>query len=104
MKLLPQVSLSILLALSLKPRHGYEIIQQVQEDSEGKIKLGAGALYSSIKQLKLAGYIEEANAEADKDIRRIYYQLTSTGRARLVHELDYFRQSVNLYERRAESY
>ena len=42
---LPQVAFSILLALSLKPRHGYEIMKQVEEDSNGKIKLGPGALY-----------------------------------------------------------
>ena len=29
-ELLPQVSFSIMVALSLKPRHGYEIIQQVE--------------------------------------------------------------------------
>jgi DNA-binding PadR family transcriptional regulator len=58
MDLMPQISFGIMMALSLKPRHGYEIMQQVTEDSAGRIKLGPGSLYSSIKQLIEAGLIE----------------------------------------------
>lgn len=56
---LPRVAFSILLALSLRERHGYEIIKQVEEDSNGKVKLGPGALYTSIKQLRAQGLIAE---------------------------------------------
>jgi DNA-binding PadR family transcriptional regulator len=48
MKLLPQLSFSILMALSLKPRHGYENMRQVKDDSQGKINLGTWfALYGN---------------------------------------------------------
>jgi len=95
MDLLPQVSFSILLALSLKPRHGYEIMQQVEEDSDGKIKLGPGALYSSVKQLLAAELIGEVLSQAEPSRRR-YYKLTDKGWKRLNQELDYFRNSVEL--------
>lgn len=97
--LLPQVSFSILLALSLQPRHGYEIMQQVRNDSDGKVKLGPAALYGTIKQLLAAGLIEEVAGRDDGERRR-YYKLSSKGWERLDKELDYFRTSVKLSKQR----
>jgi DNA-binding PadR family transcriptional regulator len=99
MDLLPQVSFSILLALSLKPRHGYEIMKQVEEDSEGKIKLGPGALYSSIKLLLSAKLIKEVQSTSDIERRR-YYELAPEGWVRLNKELDYFKAAVELSKKR----
>ncbi len=96
---LPQVSFSILLALSLRPRHGYEIMQQIADDSEGKIKLGSGALYGAIRQLNDDGSIEEVPLEPDHQRRR-YYRITSAGRKRLRAELHYFETSVALAKKR----
>jgi DNA-binding PadR family transcriptional regulator len=97
MDLLPQISFSILMALSLKPRHGYEIMQQVEEDSMGKIKLGPGSLYTAIKQLKENNLIEEV---PDEDIRRKYYRLTKKGWKKLNAELEYFDKTVKLAKSR----
>ncbi|MBK5225401.1 MAG: helix-turn-helix transcriptional regulator [Thermoleophilia bacterium] len=91
---LPQVAFAILLALSLKPRHGYEIMKQVAEDSGGKIKLGPGALYTSIKQLNEQGLIEEVDADADS--RRRYYRLSGLGKKMLGAELKYYETTVEL--------
>lgn len=95
---LPQVAFSILLALSLKPRHGYEIMKQVSEDSNGKVKLGPGALYTSIKQLLEQGLIEEIEDATDK--RRRYYRLSSTGSKKLQAELAYYANTVELARQR----
>jgi len=95
--LLPQVSFSILLALSLKPRHGYEIMKQVEDDSNGIVKIGPGALYSAIKHLNDDGLIEEVPSEED---RRRYYQLTAKGRRRLGSELEYFENAVSIAKQR----
>jgi len=97
MNLLPQISFSILMALSLKPRHGYEIMQQVEDDSMGKIKLGPGSLYTAIKQLKEEVYIEEV---PDNDVRRRYYRLTKKGWDRLNAELEYFDKTVKIAKQR----
>ncbi len=91
---LPQVAFSILLALSLKPRHGYEIIKQVEDDSRGKVSLSSGALYTSIKQLHDNKFIEELSLTNDP--RRRYYRLTDGGRAALNQELEYYRNSLEL--------
>jgi DNA-binding PadR family transcriptional regulator len=95
---LPQVAFSILLALSLKERHGYEIIKQVDEDSSGKIKLSPGALYTSIKQLLEQNYIEEV--AIDDDTRRRYYRISNKGRSVLAGELDYYRNTIALAKQR----
>ncbi len=99
MELLPQVAFSILLALSLQPRHGYEVMQQVNEDSSGKVKLGPAALYTTIKQLLASGFIEEVPRQ-DEAERRRYYKLTKAGWDRLEQELNYFRSSVKLSRKR----
>lgn len=93
--LLPQVSFSILLALSLKPRHGYELMQQIEHDSKGKVKLGPGALYGSIKQLQSDNLIEEMPFE-DESERRKYYRLTKKGWDILSAEISYFENTVRL--------
>lgn len=95
---LPQVAFSILLALSLKERHGYEIIKQVSEDSNGKINLGPGALYTSIKQLVEQGLIQEVARQDDS--RRRYYKLSQKGKTVLTEELDYYRNTVELARQR----
>lgn len=94
--LLPQVSFSILLALSLRSRHGYELMKQVEDDSAGKIKLGPGALYGAIKQLHEDGLIQELPGDG----RRRYYQLTKLGRTKLGSEMEYFENTVRLGQTR----
>jgi DNA-binding PadR family transcriptional regulator len=98
MELLPQVSFSILLALSLQPRHGYEIMQQVEYDSAGKVKLGPGSLYGAIKQLRQAELIEELDNHNND--RRRYYKLSHKGWERLQTEMSYYKSAVNLAKKR----
>jgi DNA-binding PadR family transcriptional regulator len=97
-ELLPQLSFCIMLALSLRPRHGYEIIQQVEEDSLGKVKIGAGGLYVTIQKLRDQALIEEA--EVDGNERRRYYRLTNKGRNLLRAEIAYYANAAQLTQLR----
>ena len=99
MELLPQVSFSILFALSLQPRHGYEIMRQAEQDSKGKVKLGPGALYGTIKQLRADGLIEEIASNDPGDRRRLY-KLSPKGWERLNRELEYYRDTIHLARKR----
>lgn len=99
MDLLPQVSFSILLALSLQPCHGYEIMRQVEKDSGGRIKLGPGALYGSIKHLREAGLIEELSSDEPSDRRRLY-KLSHSGWESLNNEMSYYKNTVSLARKR----
>jgi len=72
----------ILLSLVDDDLHGYAIIQDVAERTEGEVKLTASTLYAAIKRLLDAGWIEETTTRrrADDDTRRRYYRLTAAGR------------------------
>lgn len=70
----------ILLALYGRERHGYDIMQQVKEDSHGQVKMGPGTLYGSLDRMMTAGLVIESNRQ---DPRRIYYKLTALGQAAL---------------------
>ena len=73
----------ILLALSDGERHGYGIMREVEQRSHGKMRMGPGTLYGSIKRMLADGLIEEADERADPlldDQRRRYYRLTPFGR------------------------
>ena len=73
-------------------------MQQVIEDSHGKVKLGPGALYTSIKQLSEQGLIREVSGIGDS--RRRYYELTEQGGQRLRVEMEYYQASVELAKQR----
>jgi DNA-binding PadR family transcriptional regulator len=73
----------ILLSLAGGELHGYAIMQDVAAATQGKVRLGPGTLYRSIKGLLVAGLIEERGDRPDPaldDERRRYYQLTNLGR------------------------
>jgi DNA-binding PadR family transcriptional regulator len=72
----------ILLALADKERHGYEIMQEVQERTEGVVRIGPGTLYGSIKRMLSDGLVEESDERPDPELddeRRRYYRLTDFG-------------------------
>lgn len=67
----------VLLALADGPRHGYGLMQDVEQLSAGQLQLGPGTLYTAIKRLRASGLISECEADAD---RRRCYRLTRRGR------------------------
>ena len=74
----------ILLALADGERHGYAIMQSVAEATEGKVTMGPGTLYGTIKRLLEGGLVEEHEERPDPaldDERRRYYRLTGLGQA-----------------------
>ena len=79
---LPAATLHILLALNDGEKHGYAIMREVEEMSDGAIKMGPGTLYGSIKRMLADGFIEETVERPDPDLddqRRRYYRLTGLG-------------------------
>jgi DNA-binding PadR family transcriptional regulator len=73
----------ILLALADGERHGYAIMREVEALTDGKMRIGPGTLYGSIKRLLTGGMIEESDERPDPELddeRRRYYRLTDFGR------------------------
>lgn len=80
----------ILLALSDGDLHGYGIMQEVSEHTEGQIKLGPGTLYGAIKRLLSERLIVEVAERPDPELddeRRRYYRLTDFGQKVLKAEV-----------------
>jgi DNA-binding PadR family transcriptional regulator len=81
---LPPAFFHILIALAAGEMHGYGIMQDVMERTEGKLRLSPGTLYGSLKRMLGEGLIEESDERPDPaldDERRRYYRLTKYGRA-----------------------
>jgi DNA-binding PadR family transcriptional regulator len=72
----------VLLALTDGERHGYAIMQEVAESTGGRVSMGPGTLYGTIKRLLGARMIEESDERPDPELddeRRRYYRLTAVG-------------------------
>ncbi|HEY7094127.1 MAG TPA: PadR family transcriptional regulator [Ktedonobacterales bacterium] len=93
----------ILLALAAGERHGYQIMKQVRQDSQGQVKMGTGTLYGSLKRMLADGLIAEAGERPDPpldDDRRRYYRLTDRGRQALNAELRRYGEVVTIARQR----
>ena len=80
---LPSAAFQILLSLAGEDLHGYGIMRQVADQTDGRIRLGPGTLYSSIQTLLEEKFIEEVDQREDPKLgneRRRYYRQTSAGR------------------------
>lgn len=89
----------ILLVLSGGEKHGYGIMKQVEEDSQGKVAMGPGTLYGSLKRMLDVGLIREGDTRVDPEMddqRRIYYQITDRGLKALSAELERYQRIVTL--------
>jgi DNA-binding PadR family transcriptional regulator len=79
---LPSATLHILVALMTGEKHGYGIMRDVEELSDGHVRMGPGTLYGSIKRMLADGLIEESAERPDPELddqRRRYYRLTGLG-------------------------
>ena len=78
----------VLTALADSPRHGYGIVGEVAELSQGRVKLKIGSLYGVLDRLSADGLIEPDREEAHDGRLRRYYRLTQDGRAALAEEAE----------------
>ena len=78
----------VLTALADAPRHGYGIVREVVEVSQGRVKLKIGSLYGVLDRLAGEGLIEPDREEAHGGRLRRYYRLTSDGRRALAEEAE----------------
>lgn len=93
----------ILLALSDGDLHGYGIMQEVAEHTDGQIKLGPGTLYGAIKRLLSDGLIIEADERPDPELddeRRRYYRLTEFGQKVLRAEVQRISRMVSVAQQK----
>ena len=81
--------LHLFLSLVDGPKHGYGIMKEVEAITAGRVKMGPGTLYGTIKRTLASGLIKETGERPDPehdDERRRYYELTAPGRDVLAAE------------------
>ena len=79
---LKPLELELLLALVEEERHGYGLVTQIAEQTNGMVQLEPGNLYRVIKRLLADGLVVESArrpAATSDDERRRYYRLTPLG-------------------------
>ena len=84
-----EAALQILIALADGVKHGYAIMREVTERTDGRVKLYPGTLYANIKRLLADGFIDELDERPDEDDeRRRYYRLSRVGRSAATAEIE----------------
>ena len=87
--------LMVLLSLADQPRHGYSIIKDVEQMSEGRVMLSTGTLYGALQRLLDRGWIERFEEEDPSRDRRAY-RLKPLGRHNLKQEFERMRHLTKL--------
>jgi len=99
----------ILLSLIGAEQHGYGIMQEVLERTNGAVRIWPATLYGTLQRLIEDGLIAESDerpvAELD-DARRRYYRLTRLGRKVLDLECERLQEMLRMAQkkRRQEAY
>ena len=87
--------LLILLSLAGQPRHGYSILKDVEQMSDGRVVLSTGTLYGALRRLLDEEWIERIEEEESSRGRQAY-RLTSQGRKNRQLEIGLMKQLTRL--------
>lgn len=99
---LTEATFFILLSLAPAPKHGYAIMKEVRELSNGRVKFSTGTLYGAIRRLLEQGWIKRvADPEPNPtDRERKAYTLTDKGRKVVNAEVERLKSLLSTAEQR----
>ncbi len=81
----------ILISL-FSPLHGYGVIQNVENLSHGRVRLGAGTLYGALNTLLSRGWIVECGESGE---RKKEYIITEAGKRAVLDETDRLQELLD---------
>jgi DNA-binding PadR family transcriptional regulator len=87
--------LLILVSLASKPQHGYALMKDIGDLSQGRVEVTTGTLYGALRRLLEDGWIERFDQE-DTSREKQAYRLTAIGRRHLEMELDRMKQVTRM--------
>ena len=87
-------ALFILASLARGDLHGYGIARDVEELSDGRIRLTAGTIYGALNRLSDEGLVAPAGEQQVQGRRRRYYRLTPAGHSVLTAEVERLRSAA----------
>lgn len=86
-KALSESTFWILTALTGGRLHGYGILQQIKESSDGEFSLKVTTLYAALERLEKSVLVSNDGEEVVEGRTRRYYKLTETGSQVLKEEV-----------------
>lgn len=89
-----EIRLAILSLLSEGPKHGYQLMKEMRERSNGAYRASAGSVYPTLQQLE-----DEELIESDQQSGRRVYRLTRAGKKEIEKEAPAVR---DIWERAEE--
>jgi len=87
--------LLILLSLAEHSRHGYAILKDVEQMSDGRVRLSTGTLYGALRRLLDEDWIERIDSD-DTSRGKQSYRLATKGRKMLQQEVERMKQLTRL--------
>ena len=95
-ELLPgTLDMLILKAVSLKPLHGYGVLQRIRQISGEALDIPQGSLYPALYRLEHQGLIAAEWGQSENNRKAKYYTATPAGRRRLRKEADSWNRLVS---------
>ena len=89
---LTTLDLVTLAALADRERYGYELVQRIEELTDGRVAVRPGNLYRVLHRLSERGFVQETVVGDDADARRRYFRATARGRRVAAEELAMYQQ------------
>jgi DNA-binding PadR family transcriptional regulator len=99
-KSMTRAAFFVLTALADQPRHGYGILREVEDLSDGEVQLRVGTLYGVLDRLTADGLIVLDREEVQQGRLRRYYRLTDEGVAALDAEAERMAAGAGAAKRR----
>ena len=79
-----EVALALLSLLEASPKHGYELMKELEQRSHGSYRASAGTIYPKLQQLQDEGLVTSSSEDGGKRV----YQLTDEGRRTVESEAE----------------
>jgi len=73
-----------MMSLCERELHGYALIQDIEQRTNGEVRLSTSTLYGATKRMMRDGLVERSDERPDPELddeRRRYYRITDFGRA-----------------------
>ena len=77
------LDLLILKALTWGPRHGYGVVEWIEQATDAALLVGEGTLYPALHRLEAQGWIEAEWGLSENNRHAKFYKLSRAGRAQL---------------------
>ena len=91
------MSLVVLSLLKREDMYGYQLVQETEKQSDGRLTTQEGSLYPVLYKLLDQGYISDRKVQVGKRMTRVYYHIEPAGEEKLrelIREYEEMTQGV----------